>query len=105
MKATAYVVSEMTIILTTKIIPPPLREKFVSRPRLCARLDQVLQRRLALVCAPAGYGKTSLLCDWLQRLPAGDDLDYVGVTALASSALVQDDGTWVLYFYTWDDNT
>lgn len=35
----------------------------------------------------------------------GDDLDYVGLTVLASSALVQDDGTWVLYFYTWDDNT
>jgi hypothetical protein len=34
----------------------------------------------------------------------GDDLDYVGLTALASSALVQGDGTWVLYFYTWDEN-
>ena len=35
----------------------------------------------------------------------GSDLDYVGVAALASSALVLDDGTWVLYFYTWDDPT
>jgi hypothetical protein len=32
----------------------------------------------------------------------GTDLDYVGRAALASSALVEDDGTWVLYFYTWD---
>ena len=32
----------------------------------------------------------------------GTDLDYVGRAALASSVLVDDDGTWVLYFYTWD---
>lgn len=32
----------------------------------------------------------------------GNDLDYAGLTVLASSALVTDDGTWVLYFYTWD---
>lgn len=33
-----------------------------------------------------------------------DDVDYVGYTALASSALVEEDGTWVLYLYTWDRN-
>jgi len=32
----------------------------------------------------------------------GDDLDYAGLTVLASSALVEADGTWVLYFYIWD---
>ncbi len=32
----------------------------------------------------------------------GTDLEYVGRAALASSVLVEDDGTWVLYFYTWD---
>jgi sucrose-6-phosphate hydrolase SacC (GH32 family) len=31
-----------------------------------------------------------------------DQVDYAGLTVLASSALVEDDGTWVLYFYTWD---
>lgn len=30
------------------------------------------------------------------------DLDYVGVAALASSVVVQPDGTWVMYFYIWD---
>ena len=34
---------------------------------------------------------------------AGNDLDYVGVAALASSVIVLEDGTWALYFYTWDD--
>ncbi|NUM44522.1 MAG: hypothetical protein HUU38_07420 [Anaerolineales bacterium] len=34
-----------------------------------------------------------------------DDIVYAGVAALASSALVEEDGTWVLYFYTWDGRT
>lgn len=36
---------------------------------------------------------------------AGNRLDYVGVAALASSVVVLDDGTWAMYFYTWDDRT
>lgn len=31
------------------------------------------------------------------------DVPYAGIAALASSALVEDDGTWVLYFYTWEN--
>ena len=31
-----------------------------------------------------------------------DDVPYAGVAALASSVLVEPDGTWVLYFYTWE---
>lgn len=31
-----------------------------------------------------------------------DDVDYASVTIMVSSVLVEDDGTWVLYFYTWD---
>ncbi|MBI5671595.1 MAG: hypothetical protein HZC41_26685 [Chloroflexi bacterium] len=34
-----------------------------------------------------------------------DDVPYAGVAALASSALVEDDGTWVLYFYTWESRS
>ncbi len=30
-----------------------------------------------------------------------DDVEYAGIAALASSVIVEDDGTWVLYFYTW----
>jgi LuxR family maltose regulon positive regulatory protein len=32
-----------------------------------ARLDEGLARRLLVVCAPAGFGKTSLLADWARR--------------------------------------
>lgn len=34
----------------------------------------------------------------------GTSLDYVGRAALASSVLVEDDGTWTMYFYTWDSS-
>jgi LuxR family maltose regulon positive regulatory protein len=43
----------------------------VSRPRLIARLDQGAERMLTLVSAPAGFGKTTLLAEWLAASPAG----------------------------------
>ncbi len=54
-------------LLTTKLhIPSPLVNA-VARPRLMARLDEGLRlgQRLVLVAAPAGYGKTTLLADWI----------------------------------------
>jgi tRNA-2-methylthio-N6-dimethylallyladenosine synthase len=39
-------------------------DKSLPRPRLAERLDQAVGRGLVLVCAPAGYGKTSLLASW-----------------------------------------
>ena len=41
----------------------------VARPRLIDRLDEGLHRKLTLVCAPAGFGKTTLLGGWLTALP------------------------------------
>lgn len=58
------------MIPKTKVIPPPLRARRVERPHLYARLDDVLARRLAVIIAPAGYGKSSLVRAWLERLPA-----------------------------------
>src|ERR671917_508923 len=54
-----------TPILATKLYTSPSRPKVVPRPRLTERLDEGLQRRLTLVCAPAGFGKTTLLGEWL----------------------------------------
>ena len=59
-----------TPILTTKLNAPPPRVDCVSRPRLLARLDETLAARLTLVCAPAGFGKTTLVTSWLQGLAA-----------------------------------
>lgn len=58
-------------LLNTKLHIPPARRDGVSRPRLVERLDDGLEmaRRLTLVSAPAGYGKTTLLSEWVTTLP------------------------------------
>ena len=58
-----------TPLLTTKIHIPPVRTELVSRPRLRARLDGGLKHKLILVSAPAGFGKTTLLSEWLHARP------------------------------------
>ena len=55
-------------LLATKLYMPRPRPNLVARPRLFARLDTGLQSALTLVCAPAGFGKTTLLADWLTKL-------------------------------------
>jgi LuxR family transcriptional regulator, maltose regulon positive regulatory protein len=51
-------------LLQTKITLPPALPGQVSRTRLLRRLDECLERKLALISAPAGYGKTSLVKEW-----------------------------------------
>jgi LuxR family maltose regulon positive regulatory protein len=65
-------------ILTTKLHIPPLRSKHVLRPRLIERLNDGAQRKLTLVSAPAGFGKTTLVSEWIaqsERLTAWLSLD------------------------------
>ncbi|MBN1580889.1 MAG: AAA family ATPase [Anaerolineae bacterium] len=57
-------------LLQTKLYIPPLRSDQVPRPRLIARLDAafgqaVFARRLTLISAPAGFGKTMLVVEWV----------------------------------------
>ncbi len=59
---------ESTPILATKLYIPPLRPKIVRRPRLIERLNAGLHRRLTLISAPAGFGKTSLVSEWVDNL-------------------------------------
>src|SRR3712207_368956 len=58
-------------LLATKRYAPRWRPGLVSRPHLIARLDQGAGRKLTLVAAPAGFGKTTLLAEWLAAAPAG----------------------------------
>jgi LuxR family maltose regulon positive regulatory protein len=57
----------VTPLLTTKLYIPPVRRDLVSRLRLIERLSDGLHRghRLTLVSAPAGFGKTTLLSEWV----------------------------------------
>src|ERR1700738_3165541 len=54
-----------TPILATKLYVPPLRPEMVNRPRLLAQLNEGLHRKLILISAPAGFGKTTLISEWL----------------------------------------
>lgn len=60
---------ERDVLLATKTRVPRPRPGWVSRPRLTARLDAVTGRELVLVCGPAGFGKSSLLADWVRHRP------------------------------------
>ena len=53
------------MLLATKLYIPPPRPKVVLRPRLIERLNEGLYRKLTLISAPAGFGKTTLVSEWL----------------------------------------
>lgn len=96
-------------LLKTKLYILPVRPELVSRPRLIEQLNASLQRKLTLISAPAGFGKTTLLSEWIHQtsVPAAwvslDEADHdpirfwsyviaalqtvqadIGVTALAA---------------------
>ena len=57
-----------TPILATKLYLPPPRPNLVARPRLLAQLNAGLHRKLTLISAPAGFGKTTLISAWIAAL-------------------------------------
>ena len=77
-------------ILTSKLYIPH-SEVLVARPHLFERLNEGLRRKLTLVAASAGSGKTSLVSDWLREidLPA---------TWLSLDAADSDPPRFVSYF-------
>ena len=87
------------LLLATKFHIPATRARLVPRPRLRQRLDTALQREhsLIVVSAPAGFGKTTLLVEWLQhnQLPAAwlsldrGDNDPARFLAYLSAALAK----------------
>lgn len=53
-----------TVVLETKLTPPPVRAEHISRGHLLAALRGGHSRRLTLVAAPPGFGKSTLLAEW-----------------------------------------
>jgi len=63
-----------TTVLATKLFAPARRSQAVARTRLAERLEATLAagHRLTLVSAPAGFGKTTVLSDWVAGLGQKD---------------------------------
>src|SRR6266568_3281120 len=57
-----------TPILGTKLYIPRPRPNVVSRPLLLERLNEGLHRKLTLIAAPAGFGKTTLVSEWIEGI-------------------------------------
>ena len=52
-------------LLSTKLFTPPVRKNLVPRPRLIERMNEGLEGKLTLISAPAGFGKTTLVSEWI----------------------------------------
>ncbi|HSL29195.1 MAG TPA: LuxR C-terminal-related transcriptional regulator [Anaerolineales bacterium] len=59
----------MIELLRTKLFIPRPRKNLVARPRLVDCLNEGLDKKLTLIAAPAGFGKTTLLSEWIPQSP------------------------------------
>jgi LuxR family maltose regulon positive regulatory protein len=67
------------LLLNSKLYLPLVRPDLVMRPRLLQRLDQGLQRKLTLLSAPAGFGKTTLLANWAAGLTGQVQVSWLSI--------------------------
>ncbi|MEC5341502.1 LuxR C-terminal-related transcriptional regulator [Brenneria populi] len=77
-------------LILTKLTPPHSSEMSLQRERLLQRLDEAASRSLTLVCAAAGFGKTTLLAQWCRRRRQQGE-------AVAWLSLEEDDNTPLLF--------
>ena len=61
-------------LLSTKLTPPQLRPPIVLREAMFSRLDLGIDQKLTLISAPAGFGKTTLVCEWIASRREQEDL-------------------------------
>ena len=68
-------------LLATKLYRPRPRADLVARTRLLARLEAGLRGRVTLIAAPAGFGKTTLLADWLSQAATERQVAWLSLDA------------------------
>ncbi len=96
-----------TSLLKTKLYVPSVRPEWVLRPRLIEQLNAGLDRKLSLISAPAGFGKTTLLSEWVAScgrpvawlsLDAGDNdpVRFLSYFVAALQTIHQDIGQSVI---------
>src|ERR687894_2664774 len=83
-------------VLATKFYLPRWRPGLVPRMRLVARLDRGVAAKLTLISAPPGFGKTTLLAEWLAAAPA----DAWPVAWLSLDQRDNDPATFWTYLFT-----
>jgi LuxR family maltose regulon positive regulatory protein len=75
-------------LIIAKLSAPILRSMLVRRARLTELLWAGMQRRLTLIVAPAGYGKTTLLGEWLSTITSSSwPVAWVGLDAYDNNPL------------------
>ena len=84
-------------ILSTKLFMPAIRRNLIERSRLISRLENGVRQGcpLTLVSAPAGFGKTTLVSEWINRSP-----DHLPVAWISLDETDNDLPRFLLYLIT-----
>src|ERR1051326_2175457 len=82
--ATEWTRGAHAVVLETKLTPPRLRSEHVPRRALLKMLRVASTRKLTLVAAPPGFGKSTFLAEWASAQPAAgvawlslDEADFI----------------------------
>ena len=92
-----------TSILATKLFIPSTRPGLVPRPRLIEKLNEGINRKFTLISAPAGFGKTTLVTEWLDNLrlnAKNENQAETKVTWLSLDEGDNDPARFLTYFIT-----
>ncbi len=76
------------ILLQTKLHQPHISRALIDRPRLFELLNTAIDYPVTMICAPAGYGKTTLVGSWLNYISTGRS---ERVTSISSAWLSLDE--------------
>ena len=79
-------------LVATKLVPPRVRDGYIPRKRLIDALAAGRDRRLTLVDAPTGYGKTMLVAAWCAELSEQDERGIENVIGSCHATIVPSAG-------------